>query len=310
MLKQVIKRLPGFRSLIAQRDYLLKELEKWKYQQEFLPGHYYSPIPDHEDLINYFDNRIDPSQVKDIGGIELYWSEQISLLKDLANRFYKDIPFSEHQRTDNNNRYFYENGFFTYADGIILYSLLRYLKPKNLIEVGSGFSSSLILDVNEQFLDNSINCIFIEPYPDRLIRNLRSADRSRITIIQEKVQEQDLEMFEHLQPGDILLIDSSHVSKAVSDVNFLVFDVLPRLKSGVWIHFHDIFYPFEYLEEWVRGGRSWNEAYLLRALLMFNQNFKIKLWGNALAVRYPEILQEYMPLCLKNSGASLWLRKE
>lgn len=188
--------------------------------------------------------------------------------------------------------------------------MLRYLKPKNLIEVGSGFSSSLILDVNEQFLGNSINCTFIEPYPERLIKNLRSDDHSRIRIIKEKVQQQSLELFETLDAGDILLIDPSHVSKTGSDVNFLVFEVLPRLKSGVWIHFHDIFYPFEYLEEWVKKGRSWNEAYLLRAFLMFNQDFKIKLWGNALAAQYPELVEEFVPLCVKNSGASLWIQKQ
>ena len=263
MLKSVLKQLPGVRSLVEQREYLVKQLERWKYQQESLPGHYYSPVPSHEDLVDYFNKRIDPAQVENIAGVELYWSEQISLFKDLANHFYKDLPFLEHSTSESKNRYFYENGFFSYSDGIMLYSLLRHLKPKNLIEVGSGFSSSLILDVNDQFLDHSIKCTFIEPYPERLIKNLRSDDHSRIRIIKEKVQQQSLELFETLDAGDILLIDSSHVSKTGSDVNFLVFEVLPRLKSGVWIHFHDIFYPFEYLEEWVKKGRSWNEAYLL-----------------------------------------------
>ena len=77
MLKSVLKQLPGVRSLVEQREYLVKQLERWKYQQESLPGHYYSPVPSHEDLVDYFNKRIDPAQVENIAGVELYWSEQI-----------------------------------------------------------------------------------------------------------------------------------------------------------------------------------------------------------------------------------------
>jgi|ERR1041384_1342521 hypothetical protein len=43
----------------------------------------------------------------------------------------------------------------------------------------------------------------------------------------------------------------------------------PALKvaPGVYVHFHDVCFPFEYPEEWMCQGRAWNEAYLLRAFL-------------------------------------------
>ncbi|MCZ8539210.1 hypothetical protein [Psychrobacillus psychrodurans] len=89
--------------------------------------------------------------------------------------------------------------------------------------------------------------------------------------------------------GDILFIDSYHVSKIGSDVNYIIFEILPKLKPGVRIHFHDIFYPFEYPEKWIFEGRFWNRAYLLRAFLQYNQDFIIDLWNNYLILEHKEI---------------------
>jgi hypothetical protein len=119
---------------------------------------------------------------------------------------------------------------------------LRYFKPKQIIEVGSGFSSALMLDVND--ID------FIDPYPHRLYSLLKEADAERHNVIADKVQNIDIGVFQKLKENDILFIDSSHVSKIGSDVNFLMFEVLPNIQSGVLIHFHDIFYNFEYPEYW------------------------------------------------------------
>jgi hypothetical protein len=54
-----------------------------------------------------------------------------------------------------------------------------------------------------------------------------------------------VEKFAALGENDILFIDSTHVAKVGSDVNYLFFEVLPNLNPGVLIHIHDIFYPFE-----------------------------------------------------------------
>jgi hypothetical protein len=72
------------------------------------------------------------------------------------------------------------------------------------------------------------------------------ADRPRFELIREKVQPLDPALFERLGPGDMLFIDSSHVARVGSDVNYLAFEVLPRLAAGVLVHVHDVFYPFEY----------------------------------------------------------------
>ena len=166
----------------------------------------------------------------------------------------------------------------------------------------------MILDTNERFFENQIRCTFIEPEPERFLQAITPEDRERVDLLNKDVRSLPPEYFQALNPGDILLIDSSHVSKVNSDLNFLLFQVLPVLKSGVLVHFHDIFYPFEYPERWVYDGWSWNEAYLLRAFLQYNRAFKI-CFMNTLWYRYhAEQIQAEIPLAL-GRGGSLWLQK-
>lgn len=121
----------------------------------------------------------------------------------------------------------------------------------------------------------------------------------------------ELEFFGQLEFGDILFIDSTHVSKAGSDVNYLLFEILPRLKSGVYIHFHDIFYPFEYPEEWVlHSDMIWNELYVLRAFLQNNQEYSIKFFQNFMEQEYGDLYLEHWPLKEKPHGGSLWIQKK
>ena len=112
-----------------------------------------------------------------------------------------------------------------------------------------------------------------------------------------------------LASGDILFIDSTHVSKAGSDVNHIFFKILPSLAEGVNIHLHDIFYPFEYPKEWIYEGRAWNENYVLHAFLQYNSAFKITFFSNFLARFHHRTFHEKMPLCMKNTGGSIWLQR-
>ena len=126
--------------------------------------------------------------------------------------------------------------------------------------------------------------------------------------------------------SDVLFVDSSHVSKYASDVNYLLFNVLPKLKPGVLIHFHDVFKDFEYPREWLKEGIYWNEQYLLRAFLLNNKDYEIVYFSDFMEREYTEWFQENMPLCLephekyqcgslKNQfiqdirGQSIWIRK-
>jgi hypothetical protein len=167
-----------------------------------------------------------------------------------------------------------------------------------------------MLDTNERFFENRISCTFIEPNPASFLSLIKPADLDRIQLVSTPLQEVDPGTFRSLSANDILFIDSSHVSKAGSDVNYLLFEVLPELQSGVYVHFHDIFYPFEYPQHWICDlGISWNEAYLLRAFLQYNQSFRIALFINYLSRFHSDQLQAVMPQSAGGAGGSLWIRK-
>ena len=186
--------------------------------------------------------------------------------------------------------------------------MIRHFKPKQIIEIGSGHTSALMLDTNERFMDQKMELTFIEPYPDRLHSLLKQEDHSQCTIFEKPAQAVPASFFEKLQENDILFIDSSHVTKIGSDVNHIFFDILPSLKPGVIIHFHDIYWPFEYPLSWIEQGRAWNEAYLLRAFLQYNDNFEIIHFGQFFKSCFPEFYETTMGV--SGGGGSIWIRKK
>lgn len=299
ILKSVIKRLPFINELVKERDSLIKA-------SGFVPpGHFYSPIPS-IDEVNRDEERIFAKPDKQISGIELRETEQLSLLQSFE-KYYADIPFKSEKTKG--SRYYFENPAYSYCDAIFLNFMIRYAQPKRIVEIGSGFSSCATLDTNEIFFNNSISTTFIEPYPDLLLSLISEEDKERIKILPTRLQDVPLSIFSDLESGDILFIDSTHVGKVFSDVNLIFFEILPRLQSGVYIHIHDVFFPFEYPKEWIFGGRAWNEIYMLRCFLQYNQKFEIILMNTYLEHFHEAYFRERMPLCLKNRGGSIWLRK-
>ena len=95
-----------------------------------------------------------------------------------------------------------------------------------------------------------------------------------------------------------------------SDVNYIIHEIFPILNSGVYIHIHDIFYPFEYPKEWSLEGRAWNEQYILRAFLEFNHDFEIVMFNTYLESLFRERIEHKFPLLFKNTGGSIWLKKK
>jgi predicted O-methyltransferase YrrM len=185
--------------------------------------------------------------------------------------------------------------------------MLRHLAPKRIVEVGAGYSTAAMLDTSEQFLQQPPRYTIIEPYPQRLFALLKESDLAAITVRRQPVQDVDVSVFAQLEAGDLLFIDSSHVSKTASDVNFLFFEVIPRLAAGVHIQIHDIVYPFEYPKVWAYQGRAWNEAYLLRSCLQGSSTLKIELWGSYLLQLHYERYMASLPACRGESGGSIWL---
>jgi hypothetical protein len=268
------------------------------------PGHFYSPVPSLEQV------RRDEERItaipREIPGVDLREEAQLQLLRELQ-AYYEELPFTS--RETDGLRYHYENVFYRYSDAIFLFCMMRHFKPKRIVEVGSGYTSCVMLDTDERFLDNSTEFTFIEPFPYRLQSLLWEGDEERIELLQERVQDVPVARFDQLGDGDFLFVDSSHVSKVGSDVNHVLFETLPRLNRGVLPHFHDVAYPFEYPIDAIYEGEAWNECYLVRAFLQYNQRFEIMAFNTFLQRFHRRWFEEEMPLCLKAVGCSLWLRK-
>ncbi len=292
-----------------ERDILksrLKEAEKQiaRFKTRWAPGHYYSPLPDLEEVQAY-EKTLDP-WCPEIPGVDLNERAQLQLLAEFE-KLYAEQPFTD-EKTEG-RRYYFKNDFFSYSDAIVLYSMMRHFRPRRIIEIGSGFSSCAMLDINDLFFEGKIECLFIEPYPKHLFNRMSEEEVKRLNILKQKLQSVDPAVFDSLEKGDILFVDSSHVLKAGSDVTALFFRILPRLKSGVLVHFHDVMWPFEYFPKWLHEGYGWNEAYGLRAFLQYNQAFKIIFFNTYLEQFHEKRFSEQMPLCLKDKGGSIWLEK-
>lgn len=269
------------------------------------PGHFYSPVTDPAELegdaARIFACDSPPA------GVDLRGTEQLRYAERMAEH-YESLEFGATPRPG--LRFHYENPAFSYGDAIALACTILVHRPANIVEVGSGYSSAATLDIVERKLGWSAKCLFIDPHTDRLEGLLRSGDRERIEVIQARVQDVGLAVYDRLGPDDILFIDSTHVAKTGSDVVHHLARVLPRLRPGVLVHFHDVFYPFEYPEQWaVAENRSWNELYCLHAFLHSNPDWAIVFFNDFMARAHREALGRLMPLFLANPGGGLWLRK-
>jgi len=296
-------------SLLAECDELRRQcqrLESLLSNVGFPPGHFYSPVVDIGDRLvtKAVHNRV---RAPCPAGVAIDVCQMKSLMKRLAQQHGR-FPFPRHQNQE--FRFYFDNPFFGCHDASVLFCILLEFRPRRVVEVGCGYSSCLILDTNEQFFNGSLDITLIDPALDNL-RNL-FGDRGPGTARQigDRLQDAPFEVFERLEENDILFIDSSHVSKTGSDVNYYLFEILPILKPGALVHIHDILYPFEYLEDWVlKDKRSWNEAYALHAFLEYNSAFEIVYWNNFVSHRLRDDLAALMPLCLENEGGSIWLRR-
>jgi predicted O-methyltransferase YrrM len=306
-IKKFVKGVPGVYAgyrLLKRTKHAARSFGS-PYVRMFPAGDFYSPLPDIKQVVASKDllfNR----DAKEHPGVDIGEARQLAVLDELA-KFHDEAPFPETATAG--SRYYYENPFFQIGDAIVLYGMLRRLNPRRVIEVGSGFSSAVMLDTNDRFLHGRAEFVFVDPYPQRLHSLLTEADQRRCRIFETGVQNVPLEEFLQLEAGDILFIDSSHVVKIGSDVRHLLWEVLPRLRPGVVIHFHDLFWPFEYLEEWVLNGNAWNEAYFVKTFLQFNSAFQIEYFNSYMAIVHRAALQAKMPKCLPRTGSGLWIKK-
>lgn len=257
---------------------------------QMIPAGYYSPVPN---LMELRKERELWAKKSELPGVFIDLEDQIKNLKKISSKYSNEWK---------GNKIYKEGihgGFgpgFGYIEAQALHSVVRYYKPQRIVEVGSGVStycSLSALQINkEEGKEGKITAI--EPYPYQTLEELIDKNNN-IELVKKKVQEVPLEFFQSLDEHDLLFIDSSHTVKIGSDVNYLILEVLPRLKSGVLVHFHDISLPYDYQKNTLQTYYHRSETSLLRAFLIHNRAVEILFCMSMLHHCFQEELRKIFP---------------
>ena len=289
-------------------NHLLNNFSYWQGMGvHVVPVHFYQPIPDTSTL-----GEGPWAKTSEMPGVRINEGRQLELLARFSAEYKQEYEGFPRERTGEPHRYFVNNGAFESVDGEVLYCMVRHLKPRRLFEIGSGNTTYLSAQAalkNGAEGGRACELVAFEPYPDEV---LRAGFPGLARLVETKAQEIPLEEFERLGDGDILFIDSSHVLKVGSDVQYLYLEVLPRLRRGVVIHVHDIFFPAEYPRKWVMEDHTfWNEQYLLQSFLAFNDSFEVHWAGSYMHLKHPEKLEAAFSSYDRRARwpGSLWMRR-
>lgn len=228
--------------------------------------HYYEPQFDNRNL--NFSN----SSNRSLPGINWNIEGQLSFLSFL--KFSEEVMRMPHEKRFEGSEFYLNNGSFESGDAEYWYQIIRYIKPRKIIEVGSGNSTKIAMQAIKKNVedDSSYRCkhMCIEPYEQTWLEG------SAVELYRKKVEEIDTEFFLQLESGDLLFIDSSHIIRPDGDILKEQLEIFPSLKSGVIVHIHDIFSPKNYLRKWLlEDVKFWNEQYLLEAFLTHNNDWTV-----------------------------------
>jgi predicted O-methyltransferase YrrM len=268
------------------------------------------PIRDH-----YYEPAFNPRHLREplsrdrfLPGLDLDADGQLELLA----RFDYARELDEFPRAPAGpGEFYYDNPNFPPGDSEYLYSMIRLFKPRRILEVGSGFSTLIMLKAIAANVREApgyrceLRCI--EPYEMGWLDALAGVE-----VIRRRVEDVEMDAVERLEAHDILFIDSSHVIRPQGDVLRLYLEFLPVLKPGVLVHIHDIFTPRDYPEGWVIDEvRLWNEQYLLEAFMACNARFRVIGALNFLENHHPDRLAEKLPVFREKgrcNPGSFWLQ--
>lgn len=251
-----------------------------------LPNHYYSPVPDL--------NKATPAMLGahyPLHGLHLDDREQLGLL-GLLKKFKDEYNAFASRTTPRTDGKYFQGGPFARPDADAAYAMIRHLKPKRIIEIGSGFSTlamaeACVLNEQEGF---PVDFLSIDPYPSYVLNPIPPGLSRHLPV---SVEDLPLETFSQLSENDVLFIDSTHVIRPGGDVEYEFFHVIPQIGAGCWVHVHDIFLPQQYPANWMMEEHIfWNEQQLLLAFLAYNGSYQPRLALAYLCEHHPQAVCE------------------
>jgi hypothetical protein len=257
---------------VAARRYVMPNFTALgdKVGLHILTSHYYEPTYREADLPTV------TTVERSLPAVDLNVPGQLALLERFTfQQELLDIPMVKPGETE----YGYSARMYGPGDAEMAYNMIRLYKPKLIIEIGSGDSTliagrAIAANIGDD-ADYGCHQICVEPYEKPWLESIG------VEVHRERVEKVDLKIFEKLDSGDILFIDSSHVIRPWGDVLREFHEIIPSLKPGVLVHIHDIYTPNDYPEPWLRKQRRlWNEQYLLESYLSFNARVEVMCAAN------------------------------
>jgi hypothetical protein len=187
-----------------------------------------------------------------------------------------------------------ENGETGYGpiEAEFLFCFIATKRPKRIVQIGCGVSTAVILLAAKE-ADYKPELICVEPSPTGYLK--RAAENEVIELIPQPAQAVDLEVLTGLDAGDLLFIDSTHTVRPGSEVNRIILEVLPRLPSGSFVHFHDIYLPYDYQSTVLTELFFAGESTLLHAFLIDNRRYSIAVSLSMLHHACPQEIQLLFP---------------
>jgi len=234
---------------------------------DILPRHFDSEIPDIRQLRGSEKWR----EPFDMNGIRGSLEEQSAFVRNCTSAYSADLA-ADHilERAREINR---SDEGYGEVEAEFLYCFVRRHRPKIIIQIGCGVSTAVcLLASRDEKYQPRIICV--EPYPTKF---LEEGHRSRqIELVRQKAQDLDLEFFEQIGPGDLFFVDSSHTLGPGGEVGRIILSVLPRISKGAYVHFHDIWFPYDYCPHILSSDVFFlHETALLYGFLCMNERYAI-----------------------------------
>ncbi|WP_348260963.1 class I SAM-dependent methyltransferase [Telmatobacter sp. DSM 110680] len=238
-----------------------------RFHVDILPRHFYSEIPDIRTLRNNKAWRV-PRSMKDISGpIEA----QLAWVDECTRPYRANLThFKIHEMAVRMNG---SDQGYGEVEADFLYCFVRSQRPRQIVQIGCGVSTAIcLLAAADEGYVPRITCI--EPYPTAFLQ--LESERERITLITQKIEDVSIDFISRLQDGDLFFVDSSHTLGPAGEANLIILEILPRLATGVYAHFHDIYFPYDYGTDTLSSALFFpHETALLYAFLLMNRRFEI-----------------------------------
>lgn len=267
-----------------------------------IPARFYSEIPTVEEVENSFEYR--DTEKGPFHSPQVFNQENIINFLEEIQTYADEFNPPLSGNLENPNSFFWQNPAFSFSDAMAYYCIVRYLKPKQILEVGSGYST---LVASEALKKNGYGkIVIIEPYPKKFLYQLAPVE----TIIKKFVQDIPVPQFvDLLEEGDIFFIDSTHTVKNGSDCLYLYLKIMPEINKNVLVHTHDVRLPFPYSrKDLIERNVTWTEQYLLYAYLLDNPKIEVVFSSIFLHKFLPKQAERFMRDKYKVGGASIWYR--